>query len=216
MALGYFAFDKFVLSVDRDAALIEATTQTVTEQVAGDSAASMPSDKSIAVLPFVNLSSDPEQDYFSDGISEELLNVLAQLPGLRVAARTSSFFYKGKLETITLAEIAQQLDVAHILEGSVRKSANKLRITAQLIKADDGLIHQVSNARRSSRLLTRRPTRPTFAAANSSIVAAARTSKTQSGSWKSHCAWTVNTRRRTHNWPLARRYCYAVRRATVT
>jgi TolB-like protein/Tfp pilus assembly protein PilF len=138
MALGYFAFDKFVLSVDRDAALIEATTQTVTEQVAGDSAASLPSDKSIAVLPFVNLSSDPEQDYFSDGISEELLNVLAQLPGLRVAARTSSFFYKGKLETITLAEIAQQLDVAHILEGSVRKSANKLRITAQLIKADDG------------------------------------------------------------------------------
>jgi TolB-like protein len=137
-ALGYFAFDKFVLSVDRDAALIEATTQTVTEQVAGESAASMPSEKSIAVLPFINLSSDPEQDFFSDGISEELLNVLAQLPGLRVAARTSSFFYKGKLETITLAEIAQQLDVAHILEGSVRKSANKLRITAQLIKADDG------------------------------------------------------------------------------
>jgi len=95
-----------------------------------------PPEKSIAVLPFTNMSADPEQEYFSDGISEELLNVLAKLPGLRVAARTSSFQFKGRNEDI--AEIAAALNVAHILEGSVRKSGNKLRITAQLIKADDG------------------------------------------------------------------------------
>jgi len=97
-----------------------------------------PSENSIAVLPFVNMSDDASNEYFSDGISEELLNLLAKIPELRVAARTSSFFYKDKLDTITLAEVAQQLGVAHILEGSVRKSGNRVRITLQLIKADDG------------------------------------------------------------------------------
>ncbi len=92
--------------------------------------------RSIAVLPFVNMSSDPEQEFFSDGISEELLNVLAQFPDLRVAARTSSFQFKGKNQDV--AVIAKALNVAHVLEGSVRKSGTKLRITAQLIKADDG------------------------------------------------------------------------------
>lgn len=95
-----------------------------------------PPEKSIAVLAFENMSGDPEQEYFSDGISEELLNALAKLPGLRVAARTSSFQFKGQHEDIV--EIAAALNVAHILEGSVRKSGNKIRITAQLIKADDG------------------------------------------------------------------------------
>jgi TolB-like protein len=95
-----------------------------------------PPEKSIAVLAFENMSGDPEQEYFSDGISEELLNLLAQLPGLHVAARTSSFQFKGQHQDI--ASIAGALNVAHILEGSVRKSGNKLRITAQLIKADDG------------------------------------------------------------------------------
>jgi TolB-like protein/Tfp pilus assembly protein PilF len=95
-----------------------------------------PPEKSIAVLAFENMSGDPDQEYFSDGISEELLNVLAKLPGLRVAARTSSFQFKGQHDDI--AEIANALSVAHILEGSVRKSGNKLRVTAQLIKADDG------------------------------------------------------------------------------
>jgi TolB-like protein/class 3 adenylate cyclase/Tfp pilus assembly protein PilF len=94
-------------------------------------------EKSIAVLPFVNMSDDAGNEYFSDGISEELLNLLARIPELRVAARTSSFFYKDKLDTITLAEVAQQLDVAHVLEGSVRKSGNQVRITAQLIRASD-------------------------------------------------------------------------------
>ncbi|MEM7704482.1 MAG: hypothetical protein AAF358_02960 [Pseudomonadota bacterium] len=91
---------------------------------------------SIAVLPFVNMSSDPEQEYFSDGISEELLNLLTKIPRLQVAARTSSFQFKGKNQDIQ--DIAARLGVETILEGSIRKSGSKVRITAQLIKADDG------------------------------------------------------------------------------
>ena len=91
---------------------------------------------SIAVLPFVNMSSDPEQEFFSDGISEELLNRLAKNPKLRVAARTSSFSFKD--QNVEISEIAQRLKVAHILEGSVRKAGNQMRITAQLIRAEDG------------------------------------------------------------------------------
>ncbi len=92
-------------------------------------------DHSIAVLPFVNMTSDKEQDYFSDGLSEELLNQLAQVPQLRVIARTSSFSFKGK--NVDVATIAKVLDVANILEGSVRKDGDTLRITAQLIRAAD-------------------------------------------------------------------------------
>jgi len=91
---------------------------------------------SIAVMPFVNMSSDKEQEYFSDGLSEELLNHLVRIPGLRVAARTSSFQFKGKNED--LRTIALKLNVSNILEGSVRKEGQKVRITAQLINADDG------------------------------------------------------------------------------
>jgi TolB-like protein/tetratricopeptide (TPR) repeat protein len=94
------------------------------------------SSASVAVLPFVNMSSDPEQEYFSDGISEELLNLLAKIPGLEVAARTSSFSYKGK--DVKVADVARELNVAHVLEGSVRKSGDQVRITAQLIRADNG------------------------------------------------------------------------------
>ena len=93
------------------------------------------SDKSIAVLPFLNMSSDKEQDYFSDGLSEELLNQLAQIPQLRVIARTSSFSFKGK--EVDVATIAKALNVANVLEGSVRKSDNTLRITAQLVRTSD-------------------------------------------------------------------------------
>jgi len=87
---------------------------------------------SIAVLPFVNMSADPEQEYFSDGISEELLNLLVRVEGLTVASRTSSFAYKGAPST-SITEIASDLRVAHVLEGSVRKAGNQVRITAQLI-----------------------------------------------------------------------------------
>ena len=87
------------------------------------------------MLPFVNMTSDKEQEYFSDGLSEELLNQLAQIPQLRVIARTSSFSFKGKEADV--ATIAKALNVANVLEGSVRKSATTLRITAQLIRASD-------------------------------------------------------------------------------
>jgi TolB-like protein/Tfp pilus assembly protein PilF len=90
-----------------------------------------PAEKSVAVLPFVNMSSDPEQEFFSDGISEEILNVLVRIDDLRVPSRTSSFAFKG-LNT-DIKEIARQLDVGHILEGSVRKAGNRVRVTAQLI-----------------------------------------------------------------------------------
>lgn len=98
--------------------------------------ASAAEDPSIAVLPFVNMSSDKEQEYFADGLSEELLNQLAQIPKLRVIGRTSSFAFKGKNED--LRRIGETLGVNHILEGSVRKSDNQLRITAQLINPQDG------------------------------------------------------------------------------
>jgi len=88
---------------------------------------------SIAVLPFVNMSSDPEQEYFSDGISEEILNVLAKIPNLHVTSRSSAFAFKGK--ALDLTKVAKQLGVNHILEGSVRKSGTTVRITAQLIEA---------------------------------------------------------------------------------
>jgi serine/threonine-protein kinase len=91
---------------------------------------------SIAVLPFVNMSNDPEQEYFSDGISEELLNLLTKIPEFRVAGRTSSFSFKGQNQD--LREIGQSLGVENILEGSVRKGTDRVRITAQLVEADDG------------------------------------------------------------------------------
>jgi len=90
-------------------------------------------DKSIAVLPFVNMSSDPEQEYFSDGLTDTLIHGLAQLSGLRVTAKTSSFYFKGM--NVDVREIAHKLDVSTILEGSVQKSGNRVRITAQLIEA---------------------------------------------------------------------------------
>ena len=92
--------------------------------------------KSIAVQPFVNMSSDEEQEYFADGISEEILNMLVRIPDLKVAGRTSSFSFKGKNEDLRI--IGEALNVNHILEGSVRRSGTRLRITAQLIRSEDG------------------------------------------------------------------------------
>lgn len=89
---------------------------------------------SIAVLPFVNMSSDPEQEYFSDGISEEILNVLAKTPNLHITSRSSAFQFKG--DDIHIPTVAKKLGVDHVLEGSVRKSGTTVRITAQLIQAD--------------------------------------------------------------------------------
>ena len=125
LALGYFVYDKYGGS--------GAPAEVATAQ---NAALPAEAEKSIAVLPFVNMSSDTEQEYFSDGISEEILNALAGVQGLKVAGRTSSFAFKGQNQD--LRAIGEALGVNHILEGSVRKSGGKVRITAQLIKVDDG------------------------------------------------------------------------------
>jgi len=136
LALGYFAFDKFVLNPQRESTMeVQKTTEVAQARQEGRTEGRVESygDKSIAVLPFVNMSDDESNEYFSDGISEELLNLLAKIPELRVISRSSAFTYKGK--DINLAQVAGELNVAHILEGSVRKSGNQVRITAQLIEA---------------------------------------------------------------------------------
>src|SRR3984885_8301888 len=92
---------------------------------------------SIAVLPFANMSRDADDEYFSDGLAEEIINALTQLAGLKVIARTSAFAFKGKNEDIR--KIAETLGVSNVLEGSVRRAGNRLRITAQLIHAADGM-----------------------------------------------------------------------------
>jgi adenylate cyclase len=139
LALGYFAFDKFVLNPQREVAQQQQQDEqlvTVAEQSRqeGRTEALVGSygEKSIAVLPFVNMSSDVEQEYFSDGISEELLNVLVRIKDLRVPSRTSSFIFKGSDKNVS--QIGSELQVDHVLEGSVRKAGNQIRVTAQLIE----------------------------------------------------------------------------------
>jgi len=131
LALGYFAFDKFVLDPVEDEQIAQSARQE------GLTAALTKSygDKSIAVLPFANMSSDPEQEYFSDGITEEVLNLLVKIPELKVTSRTSVFSFKG--QNYDIPTVAKKLGVAHILEGSVRKAGNRVRITTQLIEADN-------------------------------------------------------------------------------
>ena len=139
-ALVYFAFDKFVLSSGRESAAIESAVEEAATQAVSEQAVNVEnpatSDQSIAVLPFVNMSSDTEQEYFSDGISEEILNALAKVKGLQVTGRTSSFAFKGQNQD--LRQIGEVLGVENILEGSVRKSGNTVRITAQLVRVDNG------------------------------------------------------------------------------
>ncbi len=132
LALGFFAFDRVVLAPRRDAALV-AETQRAARAAGGAGGVDR---RSVAVLPFVNMSGDAANEYFSDGISEEILNVLAGVPDLKVAARTSSFSFKGR--NAEVPEIARELQVRMVLEGSVRKSGDTVRITAQLIDARTG------------------------------------------------------------------------------
>jgi len=131
-ALAYIVVDK----VWRTKPASVAITEVVPASAAGAPPAFVPPPHSIAVLPFVNMSGDPKQDYFSDGLSEELLNSLTTIPDLHVAARTSSFFFKGK--EVDLSEVAHKLNVGAVLEGSVRKDGEQVRITAQLINAVTG------------------------------------------------------------------------------
>ncbi len=120
LASGYFIYNSFQQTTK------ENIPSKVEQQI----------DKSIAVLPFADMSAGKDQEYFSDGLSEELLNLLSKIPELKVIGRTSSFSFKGKNED--LRTIAQKLGVNHLLEGSVRKDGNTIRVTAQLIKATDG------------------------------------------------------------------------------
>jgi TolB-like protein/Tfp pilus assembly protein PilF len=140
VAVSYFGIDRFVFEPARNAAQqrdhsdrLAAAVEEGRKAAATEQAAVAPNDKSIAVLPFVNMSDDAANEYFSDGISEELLNLLSKIPELRVISRSSAFSYKGK--DLKLAQVAAELNVAHILEGSVRKAGQRVRITAQLIEA---------------------------------------------------------------------------------
>ena len=128
LGIGFFAVDKFVLDPARDAALEEAAE----ERGRTDAFVQSYGDKSIAVLPFADLSQDGDQGYFSDGVAEEILNLLAQVRELRVISRSSAFRYRGEVHIPTVAE---ELDVSYVLEGSVRKSGDRVRVTAQLIDA---------------------------------------------------------------------------------
>jgi len=126
VALGYFIwesrFEESSIESGSDVATNDAEITATSQQ------------RTIAVLPFVNMSSDEEQEYFSDGLSEELLNLLARIPELRVTSRSSAFSYKGK--DFKIADVGRELGVEHVLEGSVRRSGNTIRITAQLIEVD--------------------------------------------------------------------------------
>jgi TolB-like protein/Tfp pilus assembly protein PilF len=115
---------------------VGTTTVTSTPPNATPVKAAVPAEQSVAVLPFVNESSDKEQEYFADGLTETMIDLLSKVPDLHVAARTSSFYFKGKSEK--LPTIAKELNVANVLEGSVRKAAVRLRITARLVRADNG------------------------------------------------------------------------------
>jgi TolB-like protein/DNA-binding winged helix-turn-helix (wHTH) protein/Tfp pilus assembly protein PilF len=130
------AFVGFVLAIGWILVDKLAIRKPIAREKLAPAAAALPaiSEESIAVLPFVDMSEKKDQEYFSDGLSEELIELLGKTPGLRVIARTSSFYFKGRSEK--LDAIAAELRVANVLEGSVRKSGDRLRVTAQLIRVD--------------------------------------------------------------------------------
>lgn len=133
VALTWFAWDKFAAETTTE---IEPAAQATTGSETQETVKTELSEKSVAVLPFVAMSSGPDDEYFADGLTEEILNSLAQLPELLVTARTSAFSFKG--QDIPIQEIATALGVKHVVEGSVRRSGDRLRVTAQLIRANDG------------------------------------------------------------------------------
>ncbi len=129
LAVGYLLVDKLLLREP-------APTGVANPAAPGEPVDTSPAGASVAVLPFTNMSNDPDNEYFSDGLTDTLLHMLAQLPELRVAARTSSFAFKGQNKAVP--EIAATLGVENILEGSVQRAGDQVRVTAQLIRADDG------------------------------------------------------------------------------
>ena len=136
VALVYFAFDKFVLDTSREADLVRTTTEAVTKQFATEAKVSAQSDKSIAVLSFVDMSENQDQGWFGNGLAAEIINTLVRAPDLMVSSRTSSFAYKGTQTPIP--QIAIELGVTHVLEGTVRRAGDRIRVTAQLVRASDG------------------------------------------------------------------------------
>ncbi len=137
LAVAFLLFDKLSPESDpgqvREATAVPSAPATETERAA---ASNVQHDKSVVTLPFVTMSNGPDDDYFADGLTEEIINALAQVPDLLVTARTSAFHFKG--QNLPVGDIAQQLGVAHIVEGSVRRAGDQLRITAQLVRAEDG------------------------------------------------------------------------------
>ena len=133
IGLGYLALDKLILS-KRPA--VGAQTAVSAVSVVSPSATPAAAEQSVAVLPFVNESSDKEQEYFADGLTDTMIDLLSKVQDLRVPARSSSFFFKGKNED--LSAIAAKLHVTHVLDGTVRKAGNRLRVSAELIRADTG------------------------------------------------------------------------------
>jgi len=129
LAVGYFAVDKFMLDPSRDAEQLELAR----EAVRNEAIIAEIGDRSIAVLPFADMSPERDQSYFSEGIAEELLNLLATIPEVRVTSRSSAFSFKDK--GLSIPEIADRLRVSYVLDGSVRKAGDQLRISAQLIDA---------------------------------------------------------------------------------
>jgi adenylate cyclase len=133
LAVGFLLFDK----LEKGSEPFSSTTSDTFSENGEEKRALTPfSQNSVAVLPFVTMSNGPDDDYFSDGLTEEIINALTQLPELLVTARTSAFHFKG--QNLPVEEIASQLGVDHIVEGSVRRAGEQLRITAQLVRAEDG------------------------------------------------------------------------------
>ena len=132
IAIGYFALLRF----GPGARAPEPSATPVPAAASGVPAVAVIPEKSIAVLPFADMSERKDQEYLSDGMAEEIIDLLVKVPELHVPARTSSFYFKGRADDIST--IARRLAVAHVLEGSVRRSGNRLRVTAQLVRADTG------------------------------------------------------------------------------
>ena len=139
LAVGFFAFDKFVLDPGRDAELAE--------QVRADTRVESYGDRSIAVLPFVNMSADPEQVYFSDGVAEEILNLLAKIKELRVIARSSSFVHRG---AVSIRDVAKELNVTYVLTPERRRKHACVSCLPDFL-ANDAYRRVVPSKRRSSR-----------------------------------------------------------------
>lgn len=129
LALGYFSFDKFILAPEREKAAVQAAV----EQAGSGNVYAAIEHASIAVLPFVNMSDDASNEYFADGISEEVLNLLARIQEMKVISRSSAFSYKGR--NVDMPTVGRELGVAHVLEGSVRKAGNRVRVAVRLVAA---------------------------------------------------------------------------------